>query len=159
MTVLGASSFELHTEWSRDETDGQAKPLGVNLKLLSIHLWRCPVNTPGPLDSMSRALIMQRSLHRRVEKIRPEWFRYYSIHIVKRLQNIIATDGESVGSIESGPGLANHFHNRAGQPRAPATVEPPKVSLWLHLPSTSHTQQNLRPIYDDFYPFSLFCLL
>lgn len=48
---------------------------------------------------------MQRSLHRQVEKIHPEWLRYYSIHIVKGLQSIIATDGESGGSIESGPEL------------------------------------------------------
>lgn len=99
---------------------------------------------------MSRALIMQRSLHRRVEKIRPEWFRYYSIHIVKRLQNIIATDGESVGSIESGPGLANHSHNRAGQPRAPATVETPNslpvATSSIYFPHTTEP----KPIYDDF---------
>lgn len=48
---------------------------------------------------------MQRSLHRQVEKILPEWFRYYSIHIVKRLQSVIVTDGESGGSRELGPEL------------------------------------------------------
>lgn len=52
---------------------------------------------------------MQRSLHRQVEEISPEWFRYYRVYMKsKGLKSLITTEAEADGSIDRGHGAAHH---------------------------------------------------